>query len=381
MALLSHFIKQDSWASAHWLIIKEPTDAPLSLSSLAQTNSSRKAKKTLFLGAVLGGALFVSLYPLLATASIFSAFLQKTASQSSASAAKFNSQNAPVLAPATNIDPRPTGGGDIVIQDDVALVPSGNLAGTSVEKRADSSQISVYIVQEGDTLSVIAGMFDVSVNTILWANDIKGGVVRPGQELIILPITGIQHKVSSGDTLATLAKKYQSDARDIAQYNNLPDDATLVIGETVIIPDGVVPTPASTKTVSGKTPVTQKTAASGYYAWPVAGGRLTQGIHGLNGVDIGGIKEGTSILAAADGIVIVAKDNGGWNGGYGNYIVIKHTNGTQTLYAHAQTGSLRVSVGSTVTKGQAIAGVGQTGKATGLHLHFEVRGSKNPFGK
>lgn len=330
---------------------------------------------------MLGAVFFVFLYPTLATASIFSSFLQKTATQSSASAAKYNSQNAPLLAPATNIDPRPaTGGGDILIQDAVALVPSGSVAGASVEKKADSSQISVYVVQEGDTLSVIAGMFDVSTNTIIWANDIKGGVVRPGQELIILPITGIQHKVATGDTLGSLAKKYQSDSRDIAQYNNLPDDATLVVGETVIIPDGVVPAPV-TKAVSSKAQVTQKTAASGYYSWPVAGGRLTQGIHGLNGVDIGGTKEGAAVLAAADGIVIVARDNGGWNGGYGNYVVIKHANGTQTLYAHAQTGSIRVSVGASVAKGQTIAGVGQTGKATGLHLHFEIRGAKNPFGK
>jgi len=362
------------------LIKKDPTDASLSLYNAAKAGSSWKAKKTLFLGAVIGGAFFVFFYPVLATASMFSAFLQKTAAPSSAAGAQFNSQTTPLLAPATNLDPRPaTGGGDIVIEND-ALVPSGTLAGTSVEKKADPSQISVYVVQEGDTLSVIAGMFDVSVNTIIWANDIKGGKVRPGQELVILPITGIQHTVASGDTLSSLAKKYQSDARDIAQYNNLPDDAPLVVGETVIIPDGVVPVSVA-KVSSTKAPVTQKTATSGYYAWPVAGGRLTQGIHGLNGVDIGGIKEGTPILAAADGVVIVAKDNGGWNGGYGNYIVIKHANGTQTLYAHAQTGSVRVSVGASVAKGQTIAGVGQTGKATGLHLHFEVRGARNPFGK
>ncbi len=69
--------------------------------------------------------------------------------------------------------------------------------------------------------------------------------------------------------------------------------------------------------------------------------------------------------------------SGGWNGGYGNYVVIQHGNGTQTLYAHAT--SILVSVGQQVTQGQTIATVGRTGRATGNHLHIEVRGAKNPF--
>lgn len=327
---------------------------------------------------MLGGGFFVFLYPLLADASLFSAFLHKTASPSNASGALFNSQTLPALAPATNIDPRPAvGGGDISFVGGVALLaqdgPSGTLS--DIESPA-ASQISVYVVQEGDMLSVIAEMFGVSVNTILWANDIKGGVVHPGQELVILPITGVQHKVGSGDTLASLAKKYSSSVAEIARYNNVPENVSLAIGDTIIIPDGVIAAAPAKVATPGATAAPSGT----YYGWPVSGGRITQGSHGFNGVDIGGVKEGTAILAAASGVVVVARDNGGWNGGYGNYIVIKHANGTQTLYAHAKTGSVQVAVGSSVVKGQVIAGVGQTGKATGLHLHFEVRGSKNPFG-
>ncbi|HRH55479.1 MAG TPA: M23 family metallopeptidase, partial [Candidatus Paceibacterota bacterium] len=102
---------------------------------------------------------------------------------------------------------------------------------------------------------------------------------------------------------------------------------------------------------------------------------LSQGIHGWNGVDMSA-PSGTPIYAAAGGTVIVSRV-GGWNGGYGNYVVIEHAGGVQTLYAHMATDS--VSVGETVSRGQNIGTVGNTGQSTGYHLHFEVRGAKNPF--
>ena len=107
---------------------------------------------------------------------------------------------------------------------------------------------------------------------------------------------------------------------------------------------------------------------------PVDGPR-TQGLHGYNGVDLAS-PSGTLIRAAASGDVIVSKSSG-WNGGYGLYAVIRHNNGTQTLYAH---NSLNlVTVGEHVVRGQIIGRVGSTGKSTGPHLHFEVRGARNPF--
>jgi murein DD-endopeptidase MepM/ murein hydrolase activator NlpD len=98
-------------------------------------------------------------------------------------------------------------------------------------------------------------------------------------------------------------------------------------------------------------------------------------LHGYNGVDIAA-PVGTSIFAAAEGTVIVAASSG-WNSGYGNYVVISHPNGTQTVYGHAS--KVMVSVGEHVSKGQLIASVGSTGKSTGPHLHVEVRGAANPF--
>ncbi|MDE1924991.1 MAG: peptidoglycan DD-metalloendopeptidase family protein [Patescibacteria group bacterium] len=328
---------------------------------------------------------------------IFSAFLGDTASAAGTSApATFNSQTVPVLAAAVNLDPNPAvGGGDITVVDGSALLsqegPSGTAADIAV--RPASAQISVYTVRDGDTLSGIAQMFDVSVNTIIGANNIQHDLIKPGQTLIILPITGIEHTIVTGDTLASLAKKYSSDANDIAQYNDLTPGAALAVGQTILIPGGEVtastPAPAPTSHSSSSTSKIKKAPGntepylggsgpilSGYYAWPVDGGLITQGLHGWNAVDIGAPK-GTSIYAAAAGTVIVALSNGGWNGGYGNYVVIEHSNGTETLYAHMS--HVLTSAGSEVNQGDVIGKVGATGEATGPHLHFEVRGAQNPF--
>jgi len=305
-----------------------------------------------------------------------------------------NSQNMPLLAAAVNLDPNPAiGGGDITVVDGSALVPQGGPSGTAadVTERPASSQISVYTVRSGDTLSSIANMFNVTSNTIIWANDIKNGVIHEGDSLIILPVTGVQHKVVKGETLASLATSFKSNVHDIASYNNLADNSALTIGQSIIIPNGVVTpakpavTPATAKIksiASGKTTEPflggdgDGKVIPGYFAWPTDTHLITQGLHGWNGVDIGA-RLGESIYAAAEGTVIVAKGGGGWNGGYGNYVVIQHPNGTQTLYAHMS--KVLVSVGDPVSQGSTIGKVGMTGLATGPHLHFEVRGAVNPF--
>jgi murein DD-endopeptidase MepM/ murein hydrolase activator NlpD len=268
-------------------------------------------------------------------------------------------------------------GGSALISEDG---PSGTAADIETAM-PEATAISVYTVHKGDTLSGIAKMFGVTPNTITWANDIKKGTLKEGMELVILPVTGVRYTVQKGDTVASVAKKYKADATDITQYNTL--EGALAVGETIIIPDGevIVSTPVrSTLSSKAKIPsvrVTGSIAVSGYFSWPVQGGVVTQGIHGYNGIDIGAAR-GVSIFAAAAGTVIVARDGGGWNGGYGNYIVIKHDNGTQTLYAHAN--SVSVSSGQYVSQGAVIGTVGNTGKSTGTHLHFEVRGAVNPFG-
>lgn len=302
----------------------------------------------------------------------------------------FNGDSSPVVVPTTNVrnmallqaalnsDPNPAkGGGDITVVGGSALLPETGPTGTMAdvgEELPGSGAISIYVVHKGDTLSQIAKMFGVSVNTIAWTNEIQGGLIREGQKLIILPISGVRHIVKAGDTIQIIAKFYKGDVTEIARYNDLAISAVLTPGQTIVVPDGEIATPkyansgSSLRGVSGPD-------YSGYYVRPIIAGRKTQGLHGYNAVDLADAY-GTPVYAAAAGTVIIARD-AGWNGGYGKYIVIQHDNGTQTLYAHA-TENLVIE-GQWVGRGQAIALMGSTGKATGPHVHFEIRGAKNPF--
>ena len=288
------------------------------------------------------------------------------------------------LRAATNLDPNPNKGlvDNIQTSGGKALIaysgPSGTIA--DVVDSPPPGRISVYVVRNGDTLSEIADMFNVSVNTIIWANNLRGlKDVHPGDTLIVLPVSGIEKKIVKGDTLKSLAKKYGADADEIAQYNGLDPSEPLAIGSTVIIPGGDISEPAPTITSRPTVSpiiVGGGSFLAGYFSNPLPGGIITQRIHGWNGVDIGAAR-GTPVYSSANGVVIIARNNGAWNGGYGNYIVITHENGTQTLYSHLK--SAIVSPGQPVVSGQTIGYVGATGRATGPHLHFEVRGATNPF--
>lgn len=290
-----------------------------------------------------------------------------------------NIQTMPLLKPAMNIDPAPDmGGGDVTIVDETALMPEEGPAGTIADiEKPKNSTISVYVVREGDTLSGIAKLFDVSPNTILWANDLpRGSALKVGQKLTILPITGVKYTIKKGDTLSSVAKKFSADAAEIGSYNGI-DDTMLAAGDEILIPNGEVaaPPPAAKKRAVAVSTSAGTSIQVGYYLRPATGVK-TQGIHGYNGVDFG-VSVGTPILASASGDVIVAKE-GGYNGGYGSYVVIQHGNGSQTLYAHAS--NVIVSVGQHVTQGQVIAYSGNSGRSTGPHLHFEIRnGIRNPF--
>ncbi len=298
------------------------------------------------------------------------------------------------LAYAPTADAR--GGGDISIVDGTSLLPETGPSGSAadVPNYSSGTSIATYTVREGDTLSTIAEMFRVSVNTIIWANDLTSKTVHVGQSLVILPISGIQHEVAKGDTVASIAKKYNADANEIFQYNNLAPSDTLVVGSIVLVPDAeiaapvvVAPKTAASSKSKAKAPAGELVSKStsnpyrggsgprldGYFGLPLASAHRTQGLHGENGVDLGATT-GTPILAAAAGTVIIAK-SGGWNGGYGSYVVISHSNGTQTLYAHMS--KVFASVGASVSRGEVIGAVGMTGEATGPHLHFEIRGAVN----
>ena len=285
----------------------------------------------------------------------------------------------PVLTAAVHLDPNPAkGGGDISVVDDVALLaevgPEGTLADIE-DSESSNTQISLYVVRRGDTLSGIAKMFGVSANTVLWANDLKSAKdIHPGDQLVILPISGVKHKVAKGETLASIVKKYKGDMDEVLAYNGWDAGHKVLPGDEVIIPHGIESVPVA----SGPTSRIRNVGGPeliGYFMRPLIGGRKTQGIHGYNGIDIG-VPVGTPVMAAANGTVTVARGFG-WNGGYGQYVVISHPNGTQTVYGHLS--SVIVGQGQSVVQGQVIGYSGNTGKSTGAHLHFEVRGAKNPF--
>jgi len=293
-----------------------------------------------------------------------------------------NVQDVTLLKAAINIDPNPAkGGGDIIVEDG-ALVPDGDVDGKvqTINTKTSNGEISVYTVRDGDTLSQIAQMFDISSKTILWANSITDpSTIHPGDELVILPITGVRHVVKKGDTLKAIAAKYDGDVDDILAYNQLTSVEEVHVGDTIVIPDGTISAPAPVKSATPSRTTGGANATGGGsagYTNPLPGSVKTQGIHGYNGVDLSGVAVGSPVVAALNGEVIVAKSSG-WNGGYGAYVVIKHANGTQTLYGHLS--SVIVGVGQRVVTGQKIGGMGNSGKSTGPHLHFEVRGARNPF--
>ncbi|HRH25288.1 MAG TPA: M23 family metallopeptidase [Candidatus Paceibacterota bacterium] len=265
----------------------------------------------------------------------------------------------------------------------------------------DKPVITTYTVVKGDTLSGIASKFSISVNTLLWANDLnKKSAIKEGQKLTILPVSGIVYTVKKGDTLGGIANKFDASLDEIISFNDLEENKTIKAGMKLILPNAELPLEKAPAPVAKKVetkPVAQKVSetkeetpetkseetkvsqvqevSSSYFTHPIPGSRLTQGLHGYNSVDFGA-PVGTPVLASASGKVIVAKPQG-YNGGYGHYVVIEHDNGTQTLYAHLS--SVNVSVGDEVTKGEKIALSGNTGRSTGPHLHFEVRGGTNPW--
>ncbi len=268
---------------------------------------------------------------------------------------------------------------DIEIVDETSIASSVGPLGNAQEA-ADQSvayRISTYKVRRGDTIQKIAKSFGVSDATIRWANNIpRGGSIKEGDELVILPVSGVRHTVARGDTVSSIAKKYDGDPDDILVFNGLAINEKLEIGSIVIVPDGEASEFAPAQNIPR--PIIVRGSGpdlGGYYTAPLASYRKTRGLHGYNGIDIAAPR-GSAVYAAADGVAIIARASG-WNGGYGKYIVLSHPNNTQTVYGHLD--AVLITPGQRVTRGQPIGLEGSTGRSTGPHLHFEIRGAKNPF--
>jgi len=144
----------------------------------------------------------------------------------------------------------------------IQLVGSGTISTPTITDGSDSiaprTEIEKYVVESGDTISVIAEKFGISTSTILWENDLTvRSVLKPGDELTILPVTGIKHTVESGDTLLAIADEYSGEEVKIIEFNRLADSEDIVIGEELIIPDGEKKAPEPVKVVSAPAVVSQ----------------------------------------------------------------------------------------------------------------------------
>ncbi len=312
------------------------------------------------------------------------------ASELSSLGSQENSQSLTLLSPNFAVVIPVATGGPLYDETnkDILVSNIGSMTGEFFKKNIeDTNGVSIYIVKDGDTLSEIAELFDVSINTIKWENNI-GNNLRVGQELRILPVSGVMHTVKKGDTFSKIAAKYNVEIEDITIFNNI-DSTKLTVGEKIMVPNGVKN--SSSPNIGVRIRSSRKiggAAQHGYYQRPSAG-KITSPFgprHGSYhyGIDFGQYR-GAPIVASASGKIVkivYGCSVGSWDcgGGYGNNIIIQHSNSTKTRYAHLS--KIIVKKGDDVVQGQKIGEMGNTGnvrprpqsyKSTaGTHLHFEI---------
>ncbi|HUZ92588.1 MAG TPA: peptidoglycan DD-metalloendopeptidase family protein [Candidatus Paceibacterota bacterium] len=241
-----------------------------------------------------------------------------------------------------------------------------------------------YAVQKGDTLSGIAEYFGISLDTLANANpDVKAQLIRPGDILNILPTSGVVYQTKSGDTLESVANYFNVPANNIQEFNKSVNFGTLTAGISLVIPGGKAGLASSHSSLPN---------FNGDFIMP-ANGYNWGTLHPHNAVDIAASCE-TPVVASAEGLVVpdpnfgsgasgcpAADTPSSCNGGYGRFVLIEHPfgNNIETRYAHLD--KVLVNIGDYVQQGQEVGTMGQTGDATGCHVHFEVLGAQNPFAK
>jgi len=238
-------------------------------------------------------------------------------------------------------------------------------------------KVEDYKVKNGDTLAGISKKFSVSVDTIKWANDLDSDTIKPNETLKIPPGTGIVHEVDSGDSIYSIAKKYNVDAQAIANFpfNDFADLDTFAIntGSVLFVPNGSIKeaAPIQQQSPGGfyTGPIQAGARGSSNFIWPTSGGVTQYPIWYHMALDIAN-NGSPPILASDTGTVTYA---GCINWGYGCHVIIDHGNGYSTLYGHLS--SLQTNAGQVVPKGQQLGLMGSTGRSTGIHLHFEIRSS------
>ncbi|PCI24111.1 hypothetical protein COB57_05965 [Candidatus Peregrinibacteria bacterium] len=241
---------------------------------------------------------------------------------------------------------------------------------TEQGNRDTEYDIIEYTVDSGDTIYGIAARFHIRPQTLIDNNEGLSlwGALKVGKILQVLPVDGLKYILKEGDIPSAIAKKFRVKEEDLVRQNQL-EERQIIAGDYVIIPGGKKVAPAPVVR-SGTSSAVYTGVRSNRLVWPAAG-KITQYFHRWHyAIDIADRGKGP-INAAANGIVV--KASYGWNGGYGNMMIIDHGNGLKTLYAHNQ--ELYFSVGDSVTQGEKIAWMGNSGRVrgvTGIHLHFEV---------
>ncbi len=234
-------------------------------------------------------------------------------------------------------------------------------------------EVQTYTIEPGDTLGGVAERYGLSLSTILWSNGLSyNSTIQPGDDLKILPVDGVLYTVSSGDTLSRIASRYDVDVQDIMSTNGMDSANRLSIGDELLLPGGEPPSPVSTARSSASltslftAPPPSASASTSGWVWPTDWHVITQ-YYGWRhtGLDIDG-DYSTYSYAARGGVVVFS----GWRSGYGLTVEVDHGDGYMTRYAHHSKNY--VSVGESVSTGEALAQTGTTGRSTGTHLHFEI---------
>ncbi len=246
----------------------------------------------------------------------------------------------------------------------------GDIFGSSDQRK----EVIDITVEPGNTIKYLAEKYGISKKTIADANNIsENSALKTGQNITILPFSGVVYVVKSGDTLGQIAenhsdKTHQVSVDDIIADNNIVDNK-IFDGDVELIRNGVILQKSASY-------IANIPLAKSFLMLPLLRAIVTQGIHYFNAVDLGA-PCGTPVYASAAGVVQRAVFNGRWNLGMGNYVTILLKNGITVYNGHL--GYVSVKPGDEVNTGDPIGLVGKTGNATGCHDHVEVIGAQNPF--
>ena len=224
-------------------------------------------------------------------------------------------------------------------------------------------RISLYTVKKGDSLSAIAHVFGLNIDTIISFNNIKHARdLLAGSRIEIPNSDGLKYRVKRGDSLEKIARRFSISLWNLVKWNNLESDL-IRMGQELFIPDARLRT-NELNLVLGK-----------LFTWPTSG-RLTSGFGYRDnpltgkkqfhtGIDLAN-KVGTTVKAAMSGEVALVGVAPLW----GKYIILRHPDGFQTLYAHLS--KITAAKGGRIKQGEKIGEMGNTGFSTGCHLHFTI---------